>query len=321
MSCNLWIENPPPFRQAMRGEGETLAEIPMEEGEEIIKLFTDPDIDFAGFHHADLDRFEYGEKAMHKKIPLLRHDTFEYASYLKSRFNGQCSDLAPHRVVVYQSPEEQHDDFKRLWENGVQRAVLVGKPFSKAPSGAQYCTSVEKVLEYLSSSPDFDFHLGVIGIHTRKGEANRIMNKFIAAGNRLFVIGQFLDDVQPMLEFMDEIVTTFEKSKLDLNCLQWNVGLSIFGLKTRDFHANLLRKKQLACEELYSSLKSADCRVSQSIAMNMEFVEQLNKRAKEVGFNIGYSIQPIIERFANGKVHPSTYGAVTLARYVSASIS
>ena len=123
MSCNLWIENPPPFRQALRGEGNTLAEIPMDEGEEFIRLFADANLNITGFHHADLDRFEYGDKALHKEIPLLRHDTFEYAGYLKSRFNGQCSDLAPHRVVVYQTPEEQHDDFKKLWNSGINRGV------------------------------------------------------------------------------------------------------------------------------------------------------------------------------------------------------
>ena len=223
--------------------------------------------------------------------------------------------------MVYQTPEEQHDDFKKLWNSGINRVVLVGKPFKEAPGGTQYRTSVEKVLKYLSSTPDFDFHLGVIGIHSRKGEAERIAKKFIAAGSNLFVIGQFLDDLQPMLAFMDELAKTFEKKHLDLNNLQWNVGLSIFGLKNRGFHAKLLRKKQLACEELFSSLKSTDCRISQSIAMNLEFVEQINKHAKEIGFNIGYSIQPVIERFANGKIHPSSYGAVKLARYVSAALS
>ena len=321
MSCNLWIENPPPFRQALRGEGDTLAFISMEEGEEIIKLFADPNLDISGFHHADLDRFEYEGKALHKEIPLQRHDTFDYAAHLRKRFNGECNDLAPHRVVVYQSPEEQHDDFKKLWDSGIRRVVLVGKPFSKAPSGTQYRTTVEKVLEYLSFTSEFDFHLGVIGIHSRKGEVKRITKKFIAAGKKLFVMGQFLDDLQPMLTFMDELSMSFEKKNLDLNALQWNVGLSIFGLKSREFHAKLLRKNQLACEELFSNLESTDCRVSQSIAMNMEFVEQLNKRAKELGFNIGYSIQPVIERYANGSIHPSTYGAVKLARYVSASLS
>jgi len=120
---------------------------------------------------------------------------------------------------------------------------------------------------------------------------------------------------------MDELADTFEKNHLDLEKLQWNVGLSMFGLKTRDFHAKLLRKKQLACEKLFINLKTSDCRISQSIAMNMEFVEQLNKRAKETNFNIGYSIQPVIEHYANGHIHPSTLGAVKLARYVSSTLS
>lgn len=321
MSCNLWIENPPPFKQALHGDDNILKAVPMDEGEDIIKLFLEANIDIAGFHHADLDEFEYGGKALQKKVPLLRHDTFEYAYHIKKRFNEQCNDVAPHRVVVYQSAEEQHNEFKWLWDNGVERVVLVGKPFGKAPKGTQYRTSVENVLRYLSTNSEFDFSLGVIGIHTREGEVDRIREKFICAGNKLYVMGQFLDDLQPMLIFMDELADTFEKYHLDLEDLQWNVGLSMFGLKSRDFHAKLLRKKQLACEKLFVNLKTSDCRISQSIAMNMDFVDQLNKRAKEIGFNIGYSIQPVIERYANGHIHPSTLGAVKLARYVSSTLS
>ncbi len=321
MSSKLWIENPPPLKQAFRGDGTNLASVPMQEGEEIVRLFTQSNLDIAGFHHADLDHFEYGEKALHKEIPLERHDTFEYATYLKSRLNGHGDELTPHRIVVYQTPKQQHDAFKKLWIEGVRRVVLVGKPFDRAPSGAQYRSCVVDVLEYLASSSEFDFDLGVIGIHTREGEADRITDKFIAAGKKLFVMGQFLDTAEPMLNFMDELAQAFDKKKLDLNALQWNVGLAIFGLKTRSFHAKLLRKKQLACEELFSNLKNIDCRISQSIAMNLEFVEQITRRAKEIGINVGYSIQPIIERYANGKIHPSTYGAITLARYISSSLS
>ena len=321
MTCNLWIENPPPFKQALRGDGNTLASVPMDEGEEIIKLFTQPNLDITGFHHADLDRFEYTGKALHRDIPLQRYDTFEYATFLKSRLNGLGDELTPHRVVVYQTPEEQHDAFKKLWKEEVRRVVLVGKPFSRAPGGAQYRSNVEEVLKYLASSTEFDFDLGVIGIHTRDGEANRITEKFIAAGKKLFVMGQFLDAAEPMLNFMDELAQAFDNKKLDLNALQWNVGLAIFGLKTRNFHAKLLRKKQLECENRFCDLRSTECRITQSLVLNLEFVEQVTRRAKEIGLNVGYSIQPIIERYADGRIHPSTYAAVTLARYISSSLS
>ena len=321
MSCNLWIENPPPLKQALRGDGTTLASVPMQEGEEIIRLFTESNLDITGFHHADLDHFEYSGKALHREIPLERHDTFEYATYLKSRLNGLGDQLTPHRVVVYQTPKQQHDAFNKLWKEGVRRVVLVGKPFKSAPSGAQYRSCVEDVLEYLASSRDFDFDLGVIGIHTRDGEANRITDKFIAAGKKLFVMGQFLDAAEPMLNFMDELARVFDKEKLDLNALQWNIGLAIFGLKTRNFHAKLLRKKQLECEKQFCDLHSTEGRITQSLVMNLEFVEQITRRAKEIGLNVGYSIQPIIERYADGKIHPSTYGAITLARYISSSLS
>ena len=321
MSCNLWIENPPPLKQALHGDGTTLKTVPMQAGEDIVKLFLQANFNIEGFHHADIDQFEYDGEALQKKIPLSRHDSFKYANYIKKRFAEQCSVVAPHRVVVYQSAKDQYDEFKWLWDHGIKRVILVGKPHANPPSGIEYCTSVEKVLKYLSLNKEFDFSLGVIGIHTRKNEANRISQKFIAAGNKLFVMGQFLDDLQPMLTFMDELAATFEKKHLDLEKLQWNVGLSMFGLETRDFHAKLLRKKQLACEKLFRNLKTSDCRISQSIAMNMGFVEELNKRAKEIGLNIGYSIQPVIERYANGHIHPSTLGAVKLARYVSSTLA
>ena len=35
MSSKLWIENPPPLKQAFRGDGTNLASVPMQEGEEI----------------------------------------------------------------------------------------------------------------------------------------------------------------------------------------------------------------------------------------------------------------------------------------------
>ena len=134
--------------------------------------------------------------------------------------------------------------------------MLVGKPFTTPPEGIVYRCTVEDMLAHLKNRIPV-FHLGVIGIHLRRQEPERIARKFEAAGGRLRVMGQFLDDAKPMTAFLDGLAQAFETRKLGLDGLEWNVGLAIFAFKDRTFYAKLLRKNGLACEGRFCGLRSS----------------------------------------------------------------
>lgn len=314
MSPRIFIENPPPFKRAPRGLDHALVDLSIEEGIEITRQYLDKGIALAGFHHADLDSYEALQ--LRNEIPPVRYDAFDYAEALKQRLDGLSGDLSltPHRVVVYETPEQQEPHFRQLAAHGIRHVVLVGKPFSIPPPGVVYRSTVEEVLAYLTQkTPELD--LGIIGIHSRRGEAARIANKFKAAGQRLRVMGQFVDDSQAMVTFLEELAAEFDKRKLSLTGLEWNVGLAIFSLENRIFYAKLLRKERLACEGRLRGLRIVDERIAASIEMNLEFAEKIRNKGKELGFEaIGYSIQPIIERYLDGRIHPAVGGAIELAR-------
>jgi hypothetical protein len=313
MSPRIFIENPPPFKHAPRGEGHALVDVSIAEGVEITRQYLNAGLHITGFHHADLDRYEALQ--LRHEIPPERYDSFEYAQVLRQSLDSLAIELAPHRVVVYQTPEQQAPYFQRLVEYGIRHVVLVGKPFSKPPDSMVYHSTVEEVLAYLSHKfPGSQLRLGVIGIHLRRGEPARIANKFEAAGGKLRVMGQFIDDTQAMTSFMDALVMEFENRKLSFAGLEWNMGLAILSLENRAFYAKLLRKDHLACEDRFRGLRTIDQRIAESIRMDLEFAEQVKKKGEKIGLDIGYSIQPIIERYLDGRIHPAISGAVELAR-------
>ena len=94
--------------------------------------------------------------------------------------------------------------------------------------------------------------------------------------------------------------------------------MAMFSLKNRDFYAKLLRKPQLACESRFAGLHSTEARIAESVAMNLEFAERLKARGAELGFDIGFSLQPIIERTSKGKIHPGMAGIVQLGKALHA---
>jgi hypothetical protein len=223
--------------------------------------------------------------------------------------------LIPHRVVIYKRPEEQVGEFRRLAEAGIRNIVLVGRPYSAPPAGVVYRSTVEQVLSHLRDHvPDLRLNLGVIGIHTRGGETDRIVRKFEAAGRRLQVMGQFVDDIEPFIGFMDHLTRAFEARGLDLGALKWNVGLAILALQNRAFYARLLRTAQLACEDRFAGLQSMEDRIAASVEMNVEFAERARKHGTRRGLDIGFSIQPLIERRPDGSIHPAVDAAIELAR-------
>ncbi len=219
----------------------------------------------------------------------------------------------PHRVVVYQTSEQQEQAFRRLADEGIRNVVLVGKPFTTPPDGVVYQCTVEHMLRHLKIRIP-SFHLGVIGIHSRRHEAQRVARKFAAAGGRLRIMGQFLDDTKTMTAFMESLAQEFERRKLLLDGLEWNVGFAIFALKDRTFYAKLLRKSSLACEDRFCDLQSAEERIEESVRINQEFAAEVWEKGKEIGLDIGFSIQPLIERAPSGAVHAAVYGALELAK-------
>lgn len=141
-------------------------------------------------------------------------------------------------MTVDATPQDQELAFRKLRRIGIQDVVLVGRPYSAPPAGAEYRSTVEHGLVYLRNQlSDCAFNLGVIEIHTRAGEVDRIIGKFRAAGGRLRVMGHFLDEVDSLTSFMDRLAHAFEANDLDLGRLEWNVGLTIFALKTRGSRA------------------------------------------------------------------------------------
>ncbi|MFB3151281.1 MAG: hypothetical protein ACE10M_12030 [Alphaproteobacteria bacterium] len=276
-------------------------------------MYLDSGLRVVNFHHSDLDPYEAKQRA--GTAPPGRYDSFAYVERLKDTLGGFGGLLAPHRVVVYQTLEQQENVFRRLAAAGIGNVVLVGKPYTTPPEGTVYRCTVEDMLAHLRNRM-LGFHLGVIGIHSRRREPERIARKFETAGRRLRVMGQFqfLDDVKPMTAFLDDLARAFATRKLGFDGLEWNVGLAILALKDRTFYAKLLRKDGLACEDRFSGLRSVEERIEESVRMNLEFAARVREKGQEIGLDIGFSIQPLIERSPDGAVHPGVYGALELAK-------
>jgi hypothetical protein len=257
--CRIFIENPPPFKQAPRGERRALVAVPIEEGVGTARYYLDLPLRLAGLHHSDLDRYEVKRRG--GITPSERYDSFDYAHVLKRNLHGFCGVLVPHRVVVYEAPEAQEPRFRSLVKAGITSVVLVGKPYNVPPEGSFYRTSVEDMLTYLRVRvPPLANNLGVIGIHARQGEPERIVNKFEAAGGQLRVMGQFMDNADAMIAFIDRLAQEFERRHLELRRVEWNVGLAIFALKKEAFYATLLRQDSLACRDRFQGLESVEAR-------------------------------------------------------------
>ena len=320
MVCRVFIENPSPFKQAPRGDGTAPADVRIAEGLVTVRCYRSAGLPIAGLHHSDLDRFE--ARQIRGEAPPDRHDSFEYALMLKDHLGDYRGLLIPHRVTIYQTPPDQQPLFSRLAQVGIKNVVLVGRPFSLPPAGTVYQSTVEEGLAYLrNQNPTLGLNLGAIGIHSRLGEADRIVRKFEAAGGRLRVMGQFLDDVSAMTSFMDQLAQEFETKGLDLGRLEWNVGLAIFALTSRAFYAKLLRKETLACEARFADLRSMDERIAASVDMNVEFAQRAREHGVRRGIDIGFSVQPLIERGPGGTIHPAVYGAIELAGRLGRAIT
>lgn len=288
-----------------------MVDVPIEEGIETARMYLDSGLHGINFHHSDLDPYEAKQRS--GTTPPGRYDSFAYVERLKDMLGGFGGLLVPHRVVVYQTLEQQENAFRHLAEAGISNVVLVGKPYTTPPEGTVYRCAVEDMLAHLRNRM-LGFHLGVIGIHSRRQEPERIARKFESAGRRLRVMGQFLDDVKPMTAFLDDLARTFETRKLGFDGLEWNVGLAILALKDRTFYAKLLRKDGLACEDRFSGLRSVEERIEESVRMNLEIAARVREKGQEIGLDIGFSIQPLIERSPDGAVHPGVYGALELAK-------
>jgi hypothetical protein len=297
-----------------RGECGAVVDIPMEEGFTIAEYYLAAGVRVSGFHHSDLDPFEAAQ--IRGRMVPERYGTFAYVRRLNERLRGFDGILAPHRVVVYKTPEEQLPAFRGLAEQGIKDVVVVGKPYSKHPHGDVYRCTVEEMLSYLRRLPELDLNVGVVELHARTGEPERLANKFEAAGGKLRVIGQFLDEVDSMLVFMERLAGEFEKRQLDLGTLEWNIGLAIYSLENRAFYAKLLRKDEVACERRFTKLRSMEERVNESVKMNLEFAEQILQKGSNFRLNIGFSIQPIMERRTDGSMHAAVHGAVALEKAI-----
>lgn len=316
MIPRLFIENPPPFKKVQRrrqGEKAQVVEGHMKEGLEAVRFYLDSGLQLHGFHHSDIDPYE--SRSLRGNVPIQRFNTFEYASYLKRNLGDFGGLLIPHHIGVYQRPEDQAPDFARLVKSGIHDVVIVGRPQSEPRPGAAYHASVPEVLSYLHARHDeFGFTPGVIGIHLRADEPGIIARKFQAAGGRLRIMGQFLDECDRMVEFIARLAATFDEKGLNLEALEYNVGLAIFGLKNQHFYAQLLRKDALECGHRFAGLQKQSQRLEESVRMNMEFAERILEAGRRHGVDIGFSIQPLIERRADGTLHPAVGAAAELAR-------
>lgn len=319
MTVRLYIENAPPFKQVRRRHHRhaepVLIDGSMSEGERAVRHYLAAGLRPTGFHHSDLDPFESSE--IRGDAAVERFETFEYARFLKERLGNEfCGTLVPHRIGVYAPAADQVEAMEVLSRRGVKNVVVVGKPHRTAPANATYKATVEEVLERLAASRrTHGCELGIIGIHPRPDEPERIACKFEAAGGRsLQVMGQFLDAADPFVEFLERLARTFESRGLDLSGLQYNVGLAIFGLENRRFYARLMRKEALACEARFAGLRTRDQRLDESVRMNLEFAERAMAAGQAHGVNIGFSIQPLIEHLPTGRIHPAVDAAVRLAK-------
>lgn len=316
MSLRIFIENPPPFRRMRRridSETHRIVDGSMEEGLEAIRFYLNSDLQLAGFHHSDIDPYE--SRKLRGDVPLERFNTFEYAKFLKSLSPDFQGLLIPHRVGVYQPPGDQAPAFAALAGRGIRDVVVVGKPSSAPRAGVTYHASVEDVLAFLAARHDeFGFTLGAIGIHLRHDEPERIVSKYRAAGGRLRLMGQFLDEADKVVEFLGRVAEAFNAEGLSLDGLEYNVGLAIFALKNRGFYAQLLRKEALDCEARFQGLKTRKERIAESVRMNMEFGEQILEAGRRHGVDVGFSVQPLIERTSDGSLHPAVHAAADLAK-------
>lgn len=319
MSVRLFIENPPPFKKVKRRrQGETegqLVDGSMLEGEKVISHYLAAGVQPTGFHHSDVDPFESSE--IRGNVSVERFDTFEYAPFLKSRLGDDLRGiLVPHHVGVYTPARDQVAEVEALSRNNIRNVVVVGKPHRIPRGSATYKATVEEVLEQLTATrPAHGCELGAIGIHLRPDEPERIARKFEAAGGRrLQLMGQFLDEADSLDEFLGRLADTFESRGLDLDGIEYNVGLAIFGLKSRRFYARLIRKDALACEPRFTHLRTREQRLDESVRMNLEFAEQAMEAGRRHGVDIGFSIQPLIEHLPTGRVHPAVDAAVQLAK-------
>ncbi len=319
MGVRLFIENAPPFkrvwrRQHKRAEIE-LVDGGMSEGLDTIRHYLAAGLRPTGFHHSDLDPYEVSE--IRGDVSADRFDTFEYARFLKQSLGDEFHGaLVPHHIGVYSPAADQVADVEALSRRGVKNVVIVGKPHGTAPPNTTYRATVEEVLGQLAATHEsHGCELGAIGIHQRPDERQRIARKFEAAGGRrLQLMGQFLDEADSFVEFLGRLAQTFESRGLDLNGLEYNVGLAIFSLKNRSFYAQLLRRETLACESRFAGLRTRQQRVDESVRMNLEFAERAMDAGRHHGVNIGFSIQPMIERLPTGRIHPAVDAAVQLAR-------
>ena len=48
--------------------------------------------------------------------------------------------------------------------------------------------------------------------------------------------------------------------------------------------------------------------------MNLEFAARVWEKGQEIGLDMGFSIQPLIERSPDGAVHPAVSGALEVAK-------
>lgn len=319
VSVRLYIENPPPFRQSRRRPGAEsepqVVDGSMSEGEHVIRHYLAQGLRPTGFHHSDLDPFE--SSGIRGAATADRFDTFEYARFLKRRLGDEFGGaLVPHHIGVYVPAVDQVAEVEALGRDGVRHVVVVGRPYSNPPGNTPYRATVEEVLEQLAASgPSHGCELGAIGIHVRPDEPERIVRKFVAAGGRrLQLMGQFLDEAESLVEFLERLAVTFESRGLDLDGLEYNVGLAIFGLKSRRFYAQLLRKEALACERRFADLRTRAQRLDESVEMNLEFADRAVESGRRHGINIGFSIQPLIERLPTGRIHPAVDAAAQLAK-------
>lgn len=286
----------------------------MSEGEDAVRHYLAAGVRPTGFHHSDLDPYESSE--IRGDVSLERFDTFEYARFLKSRLGDQFRGaLIPHRIGVYTAPEQQVEDVIALSRHGIKDVVVVGAPHRTPPGGASYKATAEDVLEHLAATREsHGCELGAIGIHLRPDEPERIARKFEAAGGQLRLMGQFLDEADSFVEFLGGLAATFESKGLDLSGVEYNVGLAIFGLKSRRFYARLIRKKKLACEARFAGLRTQRERLDESVRMNLEYAERIREAARRHGVDVGFSIQPLIEHQPTGRIHPAVDAAVQLAK-------
>lgn len=318
MSVRIFIENAPPFTKVRRhhaGGEPQLVDGSMEEGEKACRHYLAAGLRPTGFHHSDLDPYESAE--IGRSVPAERFDTFEYARFLQERLGDEYPGLlVPHHIGVYRPAAEQVPDVGNLARHGVRDVVVVGKPHRFPPANASYKATVEEILAQLAANREtHGCHLGAIGIHLRSDEPERIARKFEAAGGRrLRLMGQFLDEADSLVEFLGRLASTFESRNLNLEGVEYNVGLAIFGLKSRRFYARLLRKEVLACESRFMPLGTREQRLEESVRMNLEFADRAIEAGRRHGIDIGFSIQPLIEHLPTGRIHPAVDAAIELAK-------